>query len=121
MHAIACQGVEENRQCRHERLALARRHLRDFALMERNSAEDLHVVMDHVPLDFVAARSPFVVVDSLVAVDRDEIIGGVGSQFAVEVSGGYDGLLVLCEAPCGIFYNGESDGHHLVEHLFIFV
>ncbi len=50
------EGVEEDRSDGHEGLALARLHLRDPALVERDPAEHLHVVGHHVPHYLLAAR-----------------------------------------------------------------
>ena len=43
--ALAFQGVQIDRQCRDQGLALAGRHLRDLALVEHDAAHELHVVV----------------------------------------------------------------------------
>ena len=45
----AVQRVQVKRQGRHERLALARRHLGDPSLMKGDAADQLDVKVDHVP------------------------------------------------------------------------
>jgi len=43
VHAVAGERVQVRRQHRHQRLALARAHLRDLALVEDHPADELHV------------------------------------------------------------------------------
>ena len=45
MHVFARQGIQVARQRRNERLALARAHLGDLAVVERHGADQLHVEM----------------------------------------------------------------------------
>ena len=45
--ALARQGVQVGRERRDERLAFARFHLRDAALMQHDAADDLHVEVLH--------------------------------------------------------------------------
>ena len=117
--AVSGEGVEEDGERCHERLTFTRCHLGDFSLVEHLTAEELHIVVNHLPFQVVSASRPVVVVDGLVAVDGDEVFGGVGGQLAVEVGGRDDGLLVLGKAACGVFHNAESHGHHVVEGFFI--
>ncbi len=58
VHAAPGEGVEVDRRDADERLALARLHLGDAALVERDAAEQLHVVGHHVPVDRRAAGLP---------------------------------------------------------------
>ncbi len=115
VHTLARQGVEVDGQGGHEGLALAGGHLGDFAAVEHHAADELHVVVDHVPRDFVAAGHPVVLVVCLVALNGD---GGVGSgEVAVAVGGGYLDGLVLREAASRFFDHGEGFGQDVVEHL----
>ena len=114
VHAVASEGVEEYGQGSHEGLTLTRSHLGNLALVEHGAAEELHVVVDHVPHRLVAAGDPMVVVDGAVAVDVDEVVAG--GQLAVEVGGGDDDVLVVGEAFGGRFHDGEGHGTNLVEH-----
>ncbi len=126
VHTVAGQGIEEHGQGTHKGLTLTCGHLGDLTLMEGDTTEELHVVVDHVPFDFVATGCPFIVIDGLVAVDGDEVVGWVGSKFTVEIRSSDHGFLVLGEAACRVLDNTEGDGHHLVEcilqgikHLFV--
>ncbi len=116
MHAFLGQRVEEHRERRDKGLALARGHLGDFALVEHHAAEELHVVVDHVPLHVVAARKPMGRIDGLVTLDAHEIFRC--GQFAVEVVGRHLDRLVLGEAARRVFHDGERFGQNLVELLF---
>ena len=128
VHALSGQCVEEYGQRGHEGLSFARRHLGDvaFALAlaellgrvllaarQHHAAEELAVVVDHVPLQVVASGHPVRGVDCLVAVDGHEILRG--GQLAVEVVGRNHDRVVLCEAAGRILHHGEGLGQDLVE------
>ncbi len=115
VHALAGQCVEEYGERRHEGLALARGHLGDLALVEHHAAEELHVVVDHVPPQVVAAGGPVGGVDGLVALDAHEILRR--GQVAVEVVGRDHHLVALGEAARRVFHDGEGLGQDLVELL----
>ena len=117
--SVAGEGIEEYGEGGHEGLTFTRCHLGNLSLMEYDTTEELHIIVDHLPGQVVASGSPVIVVDSLVAVDGDEVFFGVGSQFTVKVCGGHHGLFVLSEAPGGLLDNGEHLRHHLVEGLLI--
>ena len=119
VNAVAGKSVEEYRECRHESLTLTGSHLRNLALVQYDTAEELYVVVNHFPLQVVAACCPVVVIDSLVAVDGYEVVLRVGSELAVEVGSCYYGLLVLCEAACCVLNDAESYRHHFVECLLV--
>ena len=106
VHAVAREGVEEHGEGGHERLSFARCHFGDFALMQHHAAEELHVVVHHVPFRVVAAGNPMVLVDSLVALDAHKVLRG--GEFAVEVGGGHGDFLVLREAACRFLHDGEG-------------
>ena len=74
MHAVASQCVEEYRAGSHEGLTFTRCHLGNLALMEHGTADELHVIVYHLPLRIVAACGPMVVVYGLIAVDGDEVV-----------------------------------------------
>ena len=115
MHAFAGQCVEVDGQGGHEGLALAGGHLGNLAAVQHHAANDLHIVVHHVPGDFVAAGHPMVLVDGLIALDGDAGVGG--GQVAVVVGGGDGHRLVGGEALGGLLHHGEGLGQYLVEHL----
>ena len=115
MHTLAGHGVEEDGERSHERLTLAGGHLGDLALVKHHAAEELHVVVHHVPLDVIASGHPVCGIDGLVAVDGDEVL--LGGKVAVEIgSRNHDGV-VLGKAACRILHDGEGLGQYLVEFL----
>ena len=72
----ARQGIEVERQRRDQRLALARGHLRDLALMEGDPADQLDVEMDHVPGQLVLADQDLPAKEAAGAIfDRGEGFG----------------------------------------------
>ena len=75
--------------------------------------------MHHFPLEVVASCSPVVVVNGFFSINGDKVVGGVGSEFAVEVACGDDGLLVVGEALGGFLYYREHLRHSLVKLILI--
>ena len=113
--AFACEGVEEDGEGGHECLALAGSHLGDVVgdlvaledAVEHLAADELDVVVNHVPLGEVAAGHPFVFVDGHVAVYGDEVLA-VGGELSVGVGGGDLDGVVLLEAAGGLLDDGED-------------
>ena len=121
MNTVAGEGIEEDGQGSDERLTFTRCHFGDFTLMEHRTTKELHVVVNHFPLQVVASGSPMVVIDGFVAVDADEVFLRVGSQLAVEVGGGNDGFLVFGKASGCVLDDAERHGHHFVQGFLVFV
>ena len=119
VYTVTREGIQEYRQGSHERLTLTSGHLGDFSLMQYDTTEQLHVVVDHLPFQVVTACSPVVMIDGLVTVDGDEVLLRVTSQLTVEVCGRHDGLLVLGKAAGGLFHDGKHFWHHLVEGFLV--
>ena len=114
--AFAGECVQEHGEGSHQGFAFARRHLGDLAFVEHHAAEELHIVMDHIPADVVAAGEPVRRIDRLVALDFDEVLGG--GQLPVEIVGRDFDRFVLGEAAGRILHDGESFGQEFVEFLF---
>ena len=87
MYTIPREGVEEDRQRRHQRLTLTRSHLGDLATVQYRPPEELHIVVHHVPGDLVAPSDPVVLIDGRVALDADEVVRH--TELAVEVRSRY--------------------------------
>ena len=81
--------------------------------MQGYTSDELHVVVDHIPLDFVTAGFPAVSPDGIVALDADEIV--VNAYVAVERSSLHYQFRVLLETAGGGFHNGESLGKDAVK------
>ena len=63
VHAKAGEGVEVNGQGGHQGLAFSRGHFCNAAQMKNGTANQLHVVVHHVPFDVAAGCGPGVVPD----------------------------------------------------------
>ena len=85
--------------------------------MQGNTAEDLHVVVNHVPLGVVSASNPVVRIYGIVAFDAYEVFGS--GQIAVEVGSRNHNFFVLGETSGSVVHNAERHGHHLVESHFV--
>ena len=96
MDTLARKGIEEHRQCCHQGLTLTCRHLGNLSLMEGDTADELHVIVNHIPGYLVASRNPVVVIYGIVAVDGHKVV--VDAQVTVELGSLYDNLAVLSEA-----------------------
>ena len=114
MHAFACECVEEYRQGSHEGLTFTGSHLGDFSLVEYYAAEELNIVVAHVPFDGVAASHPTVLVYGFVLFYCDEVFA-FGCELAVEVCRCYSDCLVLHEASRSVFHYGEYLRKNLFE------
>ncbi len=113
--ALAGQGVEVDGEGGHEGLTLAGSHLGNLAAVKHHTADELHVVVHHVPRDFVAAGHPVVLVEGAVALDGDGGVGG--SEVAVAVGGGDLDGLVLRETLGRLLDDGEGLGQDIIEDL----
>ena len=87
--------------------------------MEYRTTEELYVIVYHLPFQVVTASRPVVMVDSLIAVDGDEVLLGVACQFAVEVGSGDNSLFVLGEATGCLLHDGKHLEHYLVKGFLI--
>ena len=119
VYAFMRHGVEEDGQGRYQGLTFTGGHLCYLALVEHNAANELHIVVHHIPCHFVAAGGPMVEIYCLIAVYLHEVKARVGSQVAVHIIGGNAHFAVLCKAAgCG-FHNGKHFGKNLHQHLFV--
>ena len=75
--------------------------------------------MDHLPFQIVAACCPMIMIDGFVAIDGDEILAGIGCQFAVEVGGCDNGLLILCKTTGGLLDDSKHLVHYFIEGLLV--
>ncbi len=119
MHSVARQGIKENGERRHQGFTLTCCHLGYLALMKHNATENLHVIMYHLPLLVIASRCPMIVVDSLIAINGDEVFGGISSQLAVEICCRDNGFLIFRKTTCGVLDNTKGHRHHFIKCLLI--
>ena len=116
--ALLGQCVQEYGKRCHEGFTLAGCHFGDFTFVQDHSAEQLAVVVDHIPRDRVAAGHPAVTVNGFVSVDTDEVL--FGGQVAVEICRGHYDLAVLCKTAARIFHDSERFGQDFVEFFLDF-
>ena len=77
VYTITCEGVQEDRGCTYEGLTLTGSHLCNLTLVENNTTEELYIVVNHFPLHIITAGCPVVVIDSLVAIDGNEVVSWI--------------------------------------------
>ena len=119
VHPFTGEGVEKDGERGDKCLTLASGHLGNLALMEHDATKELHVVVNHVPLDLVTSGHPVVLVDGFVAVDTDEVVAR--GQITVEIGGGDSDLFLLNKAAGGVLDDGEDVGQYFIEHLLVLV
>ena len=86
--------------------------------MEHHAANQLHVVVDHVPDHFVSCRHPLVVPNGFIALNLH--IGFGSCKFSVTRGSSYFQLSYFFKSSGGFFDDGKGGRHHLVQHLFQF-
>ena len=119
MNAVARQRVQEDGQRGHERFTLTGGHFGNLALMQDDAAEELYVVVNHVPRHVVATGHPVVLIDGLVALDAHKVVRG--GQLAVKVGSRHLDFGIFAEAPRRVLHDGKSFGQGLVQCLFVTV
>ena len=72
VNTIASQGIQKDRCCTYKGLTLTGSHLGNLTLLENN-------VVNHFPLHIITAGCPVVVIDSLVAIDGNEVVSWIRS------------------------------------------
>ena len=72
--------------------------------MQYHTAEQLDVVMYHIPCHLVAACHPVIVIDGFLAVYLNEVVACIGCHVAIALGGGHFYRLALRKTTCGGFY-----------------
>ncbi len=83
--------------------------------MQHCTADQLYVVVHHVPGNVSAGGCPVVLIDGLIAPDLDIVL--FDAEVAVELGGRGPDLGTLTEAAGGFFDDGKSLGEDLFEDL----
>ena len=128
VNSLMRQGVQVHRQRGYKGLTFTRCHLRYLTLVQYHTAEELYVVMDHIPCDLVSASHPVVVPDGYIlctlylvtlslGYDLYEIV--VRRQVAVHIACRYLYRLVLRKTACGGLDDGKSLRKNLVQHALV--
>ena len=113
MNAFAGEGIKEHRQGGHKGFTLTGSHLGNLPLMKGDTSDELHVIMNHIPLDLVATGFPAVGVDGFLAFDAHEVV--IHTDVAVELSCLHYQFRVLLETAGSGFYDGEGLGKDAVK------
>ena len=121
VNTVPGECIEEYGQCGYERLTFTCSHLGDFSLMQHDSSEQLDVIVYHLPLEQVSSSRPLVVINSLVALNRDEVVCRVCREFAVKFGCCDNRLFVFSKSACRLFDDRKSHRHHFVKGILIFV
>ena len=116
MYSLASQCIKEYRKGCYEGFSLSCRHLGNLALVEDDTADELDIIMDHVPCDFIASGHPVVLPEGIVSVNRDKILGC--TEGAVEVCRAYLYHLILLETASGGFHDCKSLRKNLLKDFF---
>ena len=119
MYAFAGKGVEKDGQCSYERLSFTGSHFGNLSFVQHDTAEELDVVVHHVPFHLVASGYPMVLIDRLVAFDAYEVMAG--RQVTIEIRRCDRNLFVLHETTRRILDDGKGFGQHLFQHFFILI
>ena len=115
MYAFARQGVQVNGQGSHQRLSLTGGHLGDLTLVQDHAADQLHVVMHHVPRNGLPGRIPRIAPKRTIAFDRH--IGMGSGQLPVKGLGRYLQYGIFRKAARRFLDHGKSLGKDLVEDI----
>ena len=117
VHTVATERIEKHGKRTHEGFTFTGSHFGDFALVEHDTANELHIVVNHIPSHLVAASHPVVVVDCLIALNGEEIVS-VGGELSVEIGGSHLNGFILSESARRIFHDSEHFGKCVIEFVF---
>ncbi len=112
MYAVSGQGVQEHRQRSHQCLSFSGSHLGNLSLMQYDTTEELHIIVDHIPYGVVSSGCPMVMIVRRVSLNIYEIV--FGRQFTVEIIRRHIHYLMGRKTLCRSFHYGEYNRHHLV-------
>src|SRR5574344_69525 len=84
--------------------------------MQDDTTNELDIVMNHIPCDFIATSFPMVLIHSLIPFNMDEIV--IYTQRFIKIVGSnFDSRILYEPASCG-FHNGEGFRKYLIESRF---
>ncbi len=110
------QGVQEYGQGGDQGFTLTGSHFRNLAFVQHHAAEELDIVMHHVPDDFISSSHPVVGIDGFVSLDADKVVRSC--QVTVEGSGGHLDFRLLDKTAGRLPHNGEYIGQGVVQLRF---
>ena len=116
MHTLVRQCVKEHGQRSHQRFSFTRRHLGYLTLVKHYAANQLHIIVHHVPCYLVSSCRPMVVVNSLVALNLHEVEARVCREIAVLLRRRNHYRLVLRKATRRALHDGKRLRQYLQEY-----
>ena len=123
VHALAGQRIQEHGQGCHQGFTLTGGHFCNHtalflvgfnATVQNDTADELDIVMYHVPSDLVTTGHPVVVPDGFLSVYFHEVLSG-GSQVTVKIRSRYHHAFAFCETAGRALHNSEGLGQKLIE------
>ncbi|MPM15787.1 hypothetical protein SDC9_62159 [bioreactor metagenome] len=108
MNTLSGQSIQEYGQSGYQGLTLTRRHLGNLALVEGNTTNKLHIVMDHIPYNLVSAGNPTIAPYSVISLNGNEILHCC--KVPVKIQSLYHNLFVLLETARGRLHYCKSIG-----------
>ena len=112
---LSCKRIQENRKRRDEGLSFTGSHLGNLSLMEDDTSDDLHVIVDHIPGDLVSAGHPMVLPQCLVAFDLHEVMRS--TEIPVEIIGSNFHYRILRKSARRRLHYRECVRKNLVQNL----
>ncbi len=114
VHTESGKCVQEHWKGRNQGLSFTSCHLGDLALVQNDTSDQLHIVMNHIPGNHISAGHPAVVPDSGITIYLHII--EPCTQVLVKFGGIYpDGLILLESAGSGLHY-GKGNRKHFIQH-----
>ena len=118
VHTFAWQRVEIDGQRGYQCFPFAGGHLGNFPFVKHNAADELHIVVHHIPFDDVAAGHPRVAVASLVALNHNVV--AFYRQVAIAIGGSHLHPFVFFKTAAGFFHHREGFGEYFQQDLLCF-
>src|SRR5574344_308676 len=119
MYSSARQGVKEYRQCCNKRFTFTSCHLGNFTLMQYYTANQLYIVMNHLPFNGIATGKPRIAIDGFIAIYVYKVLGC--GQFTVKIVCCNYYLFILFETAGSIFHYRKCLRQYLCEFCLYFV
>ena len=122
MYTLACQRIEEYRKGCDEGLSLTRGHLGYLALVKHYTTDELDVVMNHVPGDFIASGEPVVLpygnAPAVPFLDVDKVM--VDAEPAVRIACLHHDFRIARETSRGGLHYREGLREYFIENVLDF-
>ena len=105
MYPFPGQCIQVGGQCTHQRFTFTRCHFCDLAGMQYCTADQLHIVMHHIPGYGAARGRPGILKDRLVTFYRNVIF--FGCQFTIQVRSSCGKTFIFFKTTACFFYHGK--------------